>query len=154
MKILLAPYSQKLRPPKENSINPKSYPWWPELLELLSGHQITQIGIDGEKQLVPVFLKGIRYDMIKKAILDHDFWMSVDSFLPHLARFTDKKGVVLWGPSDPLIYGYPDNLNILKDRSYLRPDQFNIWEALEHNPDAFVKPEEVYSRMKEFFVSL
>ena len=151
MNILIAPFSQKLRPPKEGKTNPKNYPWWPELIELLKDHSITQIGVEGEPRLAPTFLKGLQYNHIKTLVNEKDFWISVDSFLPHLAQFTNKNGVVLWGPSDPLIYGYSNNLNILKDRSYLRPDQFNIWEAIDHNPDAFVKPEEVYTKIKEFF---
>ena len=36
-----------------------------------------------------------------------------------------------------------ENTNLLKERSYLAPNQFLWWEATEYNPDAFVKPEEV-----------
>lgn len=152
MKILIAPYSQKLRPPKEKQPNPKNYPWWPELITLLKDHDITQIGIAGEVPLVPLFVKTPSYDHIKELINKNDFWISVDSFLPHLARFTDKKGVVLWGPSDPIIYGYKENLNILKDRANLRTNQFGIWEELDYKSDIFVSPEEVYKKIKDFFV--
>lgn len=140
MKILIAPYSQKLRNGKRN---PKEYPYWPELVALLKNHTITQIGVEGEQGLVPDFRKGLPYKEIKALINECHIWISVDSFLPHLAQFTNKSGVVLWGPSDPLIYGYPNNNNILKDRACLRPDQFNIWEALEYDPNKFVKAYEV-----------
>jgi len=51
--------------------------------------------------------------------------------------------VVLWSVSDPLIYGHSENINLLKDRSYLAQNQFLWWDFTEYNPDAFLKPEEV-----------
>ena len=72
----------------------------------------------------------------------------MDSFLPHLAQQVEKPGVVIWSVSDPEIFGYKNNLNILKDRKYLRGNQFDIWEAGSYNPEAFLKAEEVYSVIK------
>jgi hypothetical protein len=61
-----------------------------------------------------------------------------------MAKHLGKPGIVLWSVSDPEIFGYPENLNLLKDRKYLRKDQFAVWEAVTLDPETFVGPEEVY----------
>ena len=75
-------------------------------------------------------------------------WISCDSFIQHFAWDLGKKGIVLWGPSDPLIFGHPENINLLKDRSYLVEDQFIWWEATEHQNERFVEPEIVLKHLK------
>lgn len=148
MNILISPYPQKLRNGKRSA---KDYPYWKELIVLLKKHNITQLAVPGEVQLVPNMQVNLGYDTIKRMIHLSDFWISVDSFLQHVAHHVKKPGVVLWGPSDPLIFGYEENLNILKDRSVLRKDQYEIWEKQEFNPDIFVKPEQVYESVKTRF---
>ena len=76
-------------------------------------------------------------------------WISCDSFLQHLGWDQGKKGIVLWGPSDPLIFGHPENINLLKDRSYLVKNQFLWWEATEHQNERFVEPHIVLEYLKE-----
>lgn len=148
MKILLAPYARKMR---NNEENPKNYPFFPELIELLKGNDIIQLGVEGEKQLVPDFRKNLSIKEIKALLQVCDFWISVDSFLQHLAYHVNKKGVVLWSISDPKIFGYPTNLNILKDKGYLRAKQFDIWEAEIFDSNKFLQAEEVYKLVhKEF----
>ena len=66
----------------------------------------------------------------------------------HLAWSEGKQGIVLWSVSDPLIYGHPENINLLKNRSYLVQNQFLWWDSYEFNPDAFVKPKEVVHFLK------
>ena len=43
------------------------------------------------------------------------------------------------------LYDYLDeeNINLLKDRSKLHPEQFFWWEFVDHNPDLFVSPDDV-----------
>ena len=64
-------------------------------------------------------------------------------FFPTFSVDNEKKGIVLWSVSDPNIYGHPENINLIKDRSYLVENQFLWWELVSYNPDAFVKPKEV-----------
>ena len=68
-------------------------------------------------------------------------WIGVDSFFQHLAWDCKKPGIVLWSVSDPIIYGHTENINLLENRVYLAKNQFLWWEATEHNPKSFVKPE-------------
>jgi ADP-heptose:LPS heptosyltransferase len=139
--ILIHPYAKKLISGKEN---PKNYPYWEELIQKIpKSIHIVQIGIEGEKQLVDDFRKNLPINQLRQLIKDCRIWIGVDSFFQHLAWSESKTGIVLWSVSDPLIYGHTANNNLLKDRVYLAKNQFLWWENTEHNPDAFVKPEEV-----------
>jgi ADP-heptose:LPS heptosyltransferase len=137
--IIIAPYAQKLR---NGQNNPKNYPWWPELISLINEH-IVQVGVEGEEPLVEDFRKNLSLEELKTLILDCRTWISVDSFFQHFAWDLNKPGIVLWGQSDPLIFGHPENTNLLKDRKYLREKQFWWWEQCVYNAEAFVKPEEI-----------
>jgi len=137
--ILIAPFAKPLVNGKNN---PKNYPYWKELIAQID-ERIIQVGVEGEEQLVPEFVKNLPIARLKELIAECRTWIGCDSFFQHLAWDCGKPGVVLWSVSDPLIYGHPENINLLKDRSYLAPNQFLWWDFTEHNPDAFVKPEEV-----------
>lgn len=143
--IIIAPYAQKLRTGKEN---PKNYPYWQELIEQIK-EPIIQVGVKGEKQLVPDFRTNLPIAELRKLIQTCDTWIGVDSFFQHLAWDESKPGIVLWGPSDPLIWGHPQNINLLKDRSHLVSNQFIWWEATEHQNDRFVKPQQILEHLKE-----
>jgi ADP-heptose:LPS heptosyltransferase len=67
--------------------------------------------------------------------------VAVDSFLPHLLAPSKRQIIVLWSKSDPNLFGYPWNINLLKDRKYLRPDQMGIWDTCDYDNDAFIDPE-------------
>ena len=143
--IIISPFSKKLRDTKRN---PKNYPYWDKLISgLEKNNAIVQVGVPGENKLVSDFRIGLSFKELKKMINDCDFWISVDNFFPHLAHHLKVPGVVLWGISDPNIFGYPENLNILKDRKYLRPNQFDIWEDCKYNEEAFVKPEVIINEL-------
>ena len=143
--IIIAPYAQKLRSDKEN---PKNYPYWKELIEQIN-EPIIQVGVEGEEQLVPEFRKNLPIVELRKLIQKCRIWIGVDSFFQHLAWDEGKKGIVLWGPSDPLIFGHPENINLLKSRSCLVDNQFLWWEATEHRNDRFVTPKEILEHLKE-----
>jgi ADP-heptose:LPS heptosyltransferase len=141
-RVLISPFAQNLRNGAEN---PKNYPYWDELLALINKEQIkiTQIGSSKDKQLpfVDSFLVNEKYLNIKNLIKEHDTWISVDSFIQHLNHYYDKKpGIVIWSQSDPKIFGYDENVNILKHRKYLREKQFWLWEQCQYNKEAYVNP--------------
>jgi len=48
-----------------------------------------------------------------------------------------------------LIFGHPENINLLKDRSQLVSNQFIWWEATEHKKERFVQPQMVLKYLKE-----
>lgn len=143
MKILISPYS---RPLHNGKLNPKNYPYWGAFIEVLKkdGHEIIQIGSKGEKQLVEEFKQDLEsYELI--CLLDWcDVWISVDNFFQHFAEnFSEKRGIVIWGKSDPQIFGYKKNVNLLRDREFLRKDQFNYWENEPYDAGVFVDPTQI-----------
>ena len=145
--IIIAPYAQRLRNGKEN---PKNYPYWKELVqELQKSMYVVQVGVEGEEQLVPDFRTNLPIAELCGLLKECKTWIGVDSFFQHLAWREQKPGIVLWGPSDPLIWGHPKNINLLKDRSYLVENQFIWWEATEHSNDRFVKPQEILKHLKD-----
>ena len=143
MRILISPYSQKLRNGSNN--HPKNYPHWAQLIRLLklNGHNIVQIGIEGETKLTEECLFNLPFSELKRLLNEVDTFIAVDNFFPHFANHYKKYGIVIFGQSDPNIFGYRQNINLLKDRKYLRADQFGIWESARYDVDAFLQPEEI-----------
>lgn len=152
MKIIISPYSKPLRNGKRNA---KNYPYWNELVQLLceAGHEITQIAVGGEKVIeyhsINVFTSLPYWDILT-AVLTHDIFISIDNFFPHFCHYYGKPGIVLFSRSDPKIFGYPENINLLKDSKYLRPDQFGLWESCDYIENAFVWPERVFGAIQCF----
>ena len=105
--IIISPFAKKLHSIKNN---PKNYPYWKELIELID-EPIIQVGVEGEEQLVPDFRKNLPIVELKKLIDQCRIWIGVDSFFQHLAWDCNKPGIVLWSVSDPLIFGHPENTN-------------------------------------------
>jgi len=145
-KIVLAPYSTRL---SANRPNPKNYPDWPLVVCRLadSGHEVIQIGGLGEERIVGVsqFIINWPLKKLRQVIEDADTWISVDSWLPHFvwAEKLNKRGVCIFSLSDPLIWGHPENINLLRDRKYVREFQYQGWNEAIYNPEAFVSPEVV-----------
>jgi ADP-heptose:LPS heptosyltransferase len=115
--------------------NPKEYPYWNELISLLKDYKIKEVGIVPLEEL--------------NRLLDECFtWIGVDSFFQHYAWYHKKKGIVIFGKSDPNIFGHKDNINILKGRNHLRSNQFDIWENENYSEEVFVKPEIILEEVK------
>lgn len=118
-----------------NLNNAKSYPFWEELLVLLKDHEVKEIkGILKEQEIK---------DLVKEA----DCVVTIDTFLIHFIKYykLTTPTIVIWGLSDPLIFGYKDQTNLLKGRKYLRSGQFLWWKDIPNNPEVFVTPETVYN---------
>jgi len=144
--ILISPFSKKL--PKSPK-NPKNYPHWKEVIENLeSDYHIIQIGIAGEDQLVDDFRKDLPISEIKKIMDGAETWIAVDNFFQHFAHLHSKPGIVIWGESDPVIFGYPENKNLLKSRHHLRPDQFGLWDGRTYKEEIFVDPQVVINAVR------
>jgi ADP-heptose:LPS heptosyltransferase len=143
-KIIISPYSKKPRktkPTDPDKINPKNYPFWNLVVVKLKakGYHVIQVGVAGEE---PIGANEIKSNLsikdLKELLMSCSTWASVDNFFNHFATYYGKKGVVIFGRSDPEIYGYAQNINLLKDRSCLRVDQFGLWESDEFRRDVFV----------------
>jgi len=144
--ILIAPWAKKLRVDKPH---PKNYPYWPEVIQEIK-EPIIQVGVEDEVQLVDDFRKNLSINELSDLVKQCKTWLSVDSFFQHFCWDLGKPGIAIWGPSDPLIFGHPENVNLLKDRSYLRPNQFWWWEQCDFNKDSFVEPKVVLDALQKF----
>jgi len=145
--VLLSCWSKPLRDGKHNAKNP-SEEWWLKLISLLKekGYTVWQCGQGEEKKLATADAHIWDKDLWK---LGEDIekcvaWVSPDNFMGHWALLQFKKpGIVIWSQSDPDIFGHAANVNLLKDKKYLREKQFELWEAATWNADAFPTTEEV-----------
>ncbi len=149
MIILISPYSQKL--PKDIP-NPKNFPYWKEFVEKVKQKipdiEIVQIGVQGE-EIIPGTTK-TAFNLSQSELLElaktSSAWLSVDNFFQHFCSYYNiPNGIVLFGQSDPYHFGYSTNINLLKDRKYLRKEQFLYWwhETVKYNPEAFVDADTV-----------
>ena len=142
--IVISPYAAKL--PSEN---PKNYPFWKELIALMPDEHWVQVGIEGEEPLVSDFRTNLKVQQLRELLRQADTFVSCDSFIQHLAWDEEVKGIVLWSVSDPLIFGHPEHINLLKSRDNLAKNQFLWWHHVKHNPDLFVEPEIVKNHLCE-----
>ena len=146
--IIISPYSKFMR---NGAKHPKNYPFWEEVLKQIK-EPVVQVGVSGETQIVSDFRQNLSLTDLAKLVQESKTWMSCDSFFQHFCWDLGKPGVVVFGQSDPNIFGHSENINLLKDRKYLREKQFWIWEQAEYNEDAFVSPEMVVQALKVFGV--
>jgi FkbM family methyltransferase len=173
--IIISPYSQ-------DPEHAKSYPFWKELVPLLKtlNYKIVQIGSkkkdkDGRDiteqiiESVDETCFGRSFKEIEEMIKNCRFWIGVDNFLQHLCNNMEKvvRGIVIYGESDPELFGYSYNKNILKSRKFLKPLQFSPWYEdidrvdehgrtikvrvnLKNHPEYYNKPEEIFIDVKKF----
>ena len=152
MRILISPFSPKIAADKPN---PKDYPFWQQLIDLLveQGHQVEQISVHGEKRLENTRQchVSLSFENLEILLEQQDLWISVDNFFPHFIHTLQGAipGIVLWGQSDPLLFGYEENYNLIKDRIHLRPSQYDVWTNTPYFTECFVQPEVVIKTIKE-----
>ena len=143
--IVISPYSHVMN---NGAKNPKTYPHWQQVINQLeaNGKKIVQVGTFNEVPFLHTeTIFGRSCHELVQLVNSCETWASVDNFFPHLCSHTDKSGIVIWSRSDPLIFGYPRNKNILKSRLYLRPDQFGKWTDCSYMEEAFIDPATVVS---------
>lgn len=141
--ILISPWS---RPTTEGKPSPKNYPFWPQAVKLLkdAGHEVAQVSPQGEPDVQGASrVAPLPYRRLSDYIRTCATWISVDNFWHHLAWSIGEPGVVIFGSSDPLIFGHEENINLLKDRRFLRVRQFGLWSQERAYPEMFVGPEVV-----------
>lgn len=138
--VAVHPYSHKL---PNGKTNPKNYPYWKQLVEALKsrGFYIIQVGIAGEEPVgADEMIFNASNERLKEVLDRCDTFICVDSFFQHFAHYHGRNGVVIFGPSDPKIFGYRDNFNVFKDRKYFRPNQFSTWMESEYSEEVFAHP--------------
>ena len=147
--VVISPFSRKMR--NNEKRNPKDYPFWEDVVKALQSDNIhvIQIGISGEDSIgADVFLKDMPLEKLSKTISECDVWVSVDNFIQHYATRI-KNGIVIWGFSSPKIFGYEENINLVKDPNNFRERQFGQWEKLKHDPSVFVTQDIVLNAIRK-----
>lgn len=140
-KIIISPWSRKTPNGQKCA---KNYPFWPQLIQMLKkeGFETISIGVAGEERLpTDKHLENLSFNKLFNLLNECDTWVSVDNFFHHFASFYKKKGIVLFSKSNPEIFGDKLNINLLKDKSFLRPTQFNFWNDEKLEEKSFVSPE-------------
>lgn len=147
-KVLVAPFSKPI--PVENGwgASPKDYPWWTDLISILNQtglYEFHQLSIREQPRIAGMaqYHDNLPYGKIVELINDCDFFISIDTFLPHIAQLYKKRGFVIWGMGHPRFFGYMQNINILKDEKYVRPNDhtWGVWIDVKpqlecwHTPD-------------------
>lgn len=144
--ILVSPWARNTT---EGRPSPKNYPHWKAVVDGLSkiGHELIQVSCSGEPDVPGVArrMNNLPLKQIAELLKTCKTWLAPDNFLPHMAWTIGQPGVVIFGPSSPDIFGHPENINLLKDRRFLRARQFGLWSQENPNPEAFVAPEIVIS---------
>lgn len=143
--ILVSPWARNTT---EGKPSPKNYSHWKDVVDGLSkaGHELVQVSCSGEPDVQGTRrANDLPFGQIAELLKTCETWLAPDNFLPHLAWTIGQPGVVIFGPSSPDIFGHPENINLLKDRRFLRVRQFGLWSQENPNPDAFVAPEIVIS---------
>lgn len=148
--IIIAPWARGMRNGEQH---PKNYPHWLEVINRID-EEIIQVGSAGEQKIAPTFYQNMPLNELAELVKQCKTWISVDSFFQHFCWDLKKPGIVLFGQSDPNIFGHPENVNLLKDRSYLREKQFWLWEQCEFKAESFVDPEVVITELKKFNVQV
>lgn len=148
-KIIISPYSSKVETLKQNA---KNYPYFNELIQEIrdrGNFSLIQIGINGEKSIggCDEILLNLSFRDLSVLINNCYSWISVDNFFHHFAWAKNKRGNVIFGPSDPNIFGHKENNNILKNRKYLAQNQFDLWENIRFNEHAFDKADIVVKKL-------
>jgi hypothetical protein len=151
--ILFSCWAKPLRSGGWNAKNP-SKEYWNKLFKLLKekGYTIWQIGQGAELKLKTADAHIWDKDLwlLGEDIKNCTAWVGIDNFFHHWALLQFKKpGIVLWAQSDPEIFGHDGNINLLKDKKYLREKQFEMWEQATYNPEAFVEPEIVVNELEK-----
>lgn len=155
LNILVAPYSNRRI---DGKLNSKNYPHWRVLLGMLvKNNYVTQV-VYGNEPVIQIYDQNIGSPAIdsnfsvarvngvveiEKLVLQHDLALCVDNYLHHMAHYLKKPAIVLFGPSDPLLFGYFENINLYAHKKYFRPMQFQTWNEWDFSPEAFVLPERV-----------
>ena len=141
--ILISPWARNTT---EGKPSPKNYPHWEAVVAGLSkaGHEVTQVSCSGEPDVAGASrVNDLPLDKIALLMKTCSTWVSVDNFWHHMAWSLGQPGVVIFGQSDPLIFGHPENVNLLKSRTFLRERQFGLWSQTSYRADVFISAEEV-----------
>ena len=145
--VVVAPYS---KPRTDKKRNAKDYPYWPQLFMAARPHfNLVQVVHGSEMPIEGAYDYAVNKTLpeIESMVKSAGFFLSVDNYMQHMAHYLGVRGIALYGPSDPALFGYPENWNLYADRKYFRPNQFQTWQQWDFNAAAFVSVDDVIEAM-------
>ena len=149
MKILIHPSPARL---ENNQQSAKFFPisWWDKVITAFPKTTFYQIGTRGDEIVNNCITKfGLSEPEIIKLAKECDFVVATESFLPHLLHPYNIPCIVLFSRSDPEIFGYKENINLIKDRKYIREDIYGKWITCPVIPEAYIEPEILIKLLKK-----
>jgi ADP-heptose:LPS heptosyltransferase len=154
MRIIIAPCERKWY----DKVCAKCFPYWEEVVAKLEarGHHLIQVSQLHQTR----YAKDFRLDSFGNNLTlaemgrilreEADMIITIDSFFQHLSHQNGKHGVVIFSKSPPEVFGYPENINLLKDRKYIREKWFRVWKEEPYDKDAFVTADEVVDAVENY----
>lgn len=93
-------------------------------------------------------------DKLAKLLESCSFWISVDSFIPHLCQTEELEtlGIVIWGPSDPKIFGYDQFINLTGDDPNYTRDPYLWWKDEILDIAKFPSTEKIINKIKTLLI--
>jgi len=90
---------------------------WEKLAKKMFEYDFIQLGLKDDPLVKGVIdMRGETTVREATALVKHSkCFVGVDSFLGHAPNITGTPGVVLFGPSNPIVWGHDENINIYKD---------------------------------------
>lgn len=149
--LIISPWSRNTR---KNTYCAKNYPYWKEVVNSVKDkYHLIQIGAENEEDInCHEKYFGLKFSELKELLFKSDGWLSVDNFFPHFVHYyKGPSGIVIFSKSDPSIFGYNSNINLLKSRSFLRRDQFAYWDDVKHEKEAFVSSDIVVQEILQLW---
>lgn len=122
----------------------KEWPYFAEFIELYPDIEFIEVLIDGQtvtKGATPFI--GTRSEIIK-LLKESDYFISIDSWLQHLAAMQTKvKGLVIFSRSNPAIFGYSKFVNVFESHTYFKANPYEAWNPTDLQLEAFPSIEKV-----------
>lgn len=155
--LLISPYSNKIHVTGDTlNGHPKHYPIknWKILIDIIRKNfpelEIVQVGVYGEEQLPGVdrFISNASMHDLKYLLDNCKAWVSIDNFFPHFAHYYGKQGVAIFIYSNPLLFGYKENINVFKNELFFKPNQFTPWYDCPIHPNPWISPNKVFNALK------
>ncbi len=155
--VIISPFSRPTH--LTNKPSPKDFPkdYWKVIIDDLraKGVKTIQIGVEGEDDLgCNNFIKGAAPSELLVLLKNSDLFLAIDNFLPHFAYFYKfYHGIVLFGQSNPQLFGYNEYTNLFVDKKYFRVgrEQYRYYEDCKYIKEAFVEPNvvlnEIYKKL-------
>lgn len=162
--IVIAPFARFCMQ-GEPRPNPKDYPYWKEVVvQLNKEYKTVQVGLPEEEDIgCEERWNNMTFPELLHLLTTAGKWVSVDNMVQHFAWYHGIKGIVIFSQSDPNIFGHDTNINLLKDRKYLRQNrfqqgedgnwvnpQFDFWSSGGFNAEAFIAPDVLIDEINKY----